>query len=276
MTPKLPAPLARVLPLAFGMLALMLLPAASRAQDASDWSKGPSSAARLVSGGGLQADGAYRPGIEIKLVGDALTYWRTPGESGVPPVATFAGSQNLSSADLRFPAPQRLQEGGSEVYGYREHVFFPLRVVPQDPTKPVRLALELHYAACDKICVPAEARAQVTLAPNEPPTAFATALSEADAKVPRLDGPGAPRLDVTRRDPLTWVIAVDSAASDGDLFAEAADGWFFETHHRAYGFDLVLAERPAEGDEVPVTFTVVTPNGAWERSMKLDVKGATP
>lgn len=276
MTPMLPARLARALPLAAGILALLSLTAGAGAEEATAWTKGPSSSARLVSGGGLQADGSYLTGIEIRLAGEALTYWRTPGESGVPPVASFEMSQNLESAEVRYPAPQRLQEGGSEVYGYRDHVYFPVRVVPKDPGKPVQLALDLRYAACDKICVPAEAKAELTLSPDQPASAYAAALSEAGAKVPRPFGPNAPRMNISRRDPLTWIVALEPAVADGDLFAEAPDGWFFETHARPYGFDLVLAERPTDGDEVPVTFTVVMSGGAWERSMKLDVTGATP
>ena len=269
------AQLSRALPVVACGLILML-PGAVAAAESSAWVKGPSSSARLVSAGGLRSDRTYLPGIEIELTGQALTYWRTPGESGVPPVASFAGSENLASADLRFPAPQRLQEGGSEVYGYRRHVVFPLRVVPADPSKPVQLVVDLHYAACDKICVPAEAKANLSLRPDDAPTAFTAALAAAEASVPRPPVPGAPPLALVRRDAKTWEIPAEFASQGGDLFAEAPDGWFFETHARPHAFELVLAERPSEGDDVPVILTFTTPKGSWERSMKLDVKGATP
>ena len=184
---KLPVQLIRALPaVACGLL--LVVPAAASAGEASAWVRGPSSSARLVSSGGLRDDRSYLPGVEIELVGQALTYWRMPGESGVPPVASFEGSENLASVEMRFPAPKRLQEGGSDVYGYRGHVIFPLRVVPKDPSKPVQLALDLRYAACDKICVPAEAKASLVLSPQDGQTAFTPALAAAEASVPRPAG----------------------------------------------------------------------------------------
>jgi DsbC/DsbD-like thiol-disulfide interchange protein len=262
---------------AAGLTALLMTCSVSKAvDDATVWVRGPSSSARLISGGGLRADQTYRPAIEIELTGDAVTYWRTPGDSGSPPVASFEGSENLASAELQFPAPHRLQEGGSEVYGYRGRALFPVKVVPKDLAQPVTLALDLRYAACDKICVPAEAQGRIVLGPKEPATSHSADIAAAEARVPAPWAAPAPKIAMVRSNSHTWSIKLDPPTPGDDLFAEAPDGWFFETHQASGGFDLVLAERPSEGDEVPVTLTLNSPKGAWERSLKLDVKGATP
>ena len=51
-----------------------------------------------------------RAGIEIRLKTGWHTYWRYPGDAGVPPQFDFAGSQNVKSVDVLWPAPQRLPE----------------------------------------------------------------------------------------------------------------------------------------------------------------------
>ena len=91
------------------------------------------SRARLVA----DARGA---GFEIALAPGAITYWRDPGEAGVPPTFDFSGSANLAKAEVEYPAPERIAEpDGSTAFGYDASVILPIRVTPADPAKPVRL-----------------------------------------------------------------------------------------------------------------------------------------
>ena len=81
------------------------------------------SRARLVAAGNAQA------GVEIELAPGAITYWRDPGEAGVPPAFDFSGSVNLKQAEVEFPAPRRIVESdGSEAFGYDGAVVFPIAV----------------------------------------------------------------------------------------------------------------------------------------------------
>ena len=84
------------------------------------------------------------------------TYWRYPGDSGVPPRFDFAGSQNVKAVDGAV-AGAAAASGGRRRHsiGYKRDVILPLRVVPQDAAKPVTLRLKLDYAICEKLCVPA-------------------------------------------------------------------------------------------------------------------------
>src|SRR5258708_494959 len=123
-------------------LAALLLLAASPALAAgpfdSDWSPGAKSRARLIA----DASGA---GLEITLAPGAITYWRAPGEAGVPPTFDFPGSQNLARAEVAFPAPERIPEpDGSVAFGYRASVILPTAVTAADPAKPVRLSAHVN------------------------------------------------------------------------------------------------------------------------------------
>src|ERR1039458_7923592 len=103
----------------------------ARAQDASAWEAEPHAAARLIGGAALQsADEAWlRAGIEIRLDPGWKTYWRYPGDSGVPPTFDFAGSENVKSVTVLWLAPERFADGaGGHSIGYHGDVVFPLRI----------------------------------------------------------------------------------------------------------------------------------------------------
>lgn len=248
------------------------------AQDASTgWAPGQASRARLVSAGGLQPDGSYLIGVEIELSGKGLTYWRSPGEAGVPPVADFAGSANLARADLRFPVPERLEEGGVEAFGYRQHVLIPVRVQPRDPARPVGLQLDFHYASCDRICIPAEAKLALDLSPDAGVSDHVAVLAAALARVPVPSGiAGAPILKLTRTSGDLWEVRASPGVTGGDLFAEAPDGWYFETRAIDGGFSLRLLEKPAGQISTRLVLTLAGENAAWEHALNLDAGPLTP
>src|SRR5436305_6402457 len=133
-------PVAAVLLLGLGLLGLAS--AACAADEVSPWDGDARSAARLIAGGRAAGQGApLRAGIEIRLGRGWHTYWRYPGDSGVPPLFDFGQSQNVKSVDVVWPGPQRLAEAGGIAIGYINNVILPLRVVPADPGNPVVLRL---------------------------------------------------------------------------------------------------------------------------------------
>ena len=77
----------------------------SQAADESPWSEDVRSASRIVAGSGKSGDAQLRAGIEIKMQPGWKTYWRYPGDSGVPPHFDFSGSENLKTATVLYPAP---------------------------------------------------------------------------------------------------------------------------------------------------------------------------
>src|SRR4051812_3105425 len=97
---------------AAGALALGLGNMAA-AEDVSRWDGDARSAARLIAGSRpAGAVAALRAGIEIRLKPGWHTYWRYPGDAGVPPQFGFETSQNVKQVVVLWPAPQRLPEDG--------------------------------------------------------------------------------------------------------------------------------------------------------------------
>src|ERR1700683_1885413 len=88
-------------------LAALAGPAAARAQDASPWDKQPHAQARLIAGSVMKsADATYlHAGVEIRLDAGWKTYWREPGDSGVPPTFDFSGSEDADFVKILWPEP---------------------------------------------------------------------------------------------------------------------------------------------------------------------------
>ena len=256
--------------------------ASAEAQEAaSAWAKAPKSAARLIAAPAGEApagEGPYRAGIEIKLAPATITYWRSPGDSGVPPVFDFSHSSNLRSAEVSFPAPTRIDEAGSEIFGYERGVVFPVRVTPLERGKPVDLVLDLDYAACEKICLPVHARLELRVPANG--ASEIPALAAAEAMVPRqLSAEEIARdvaiAPVTGEKP-TWRLTWRGAPAQ-DLFAEPPDLFFIETKRESDGFLVTLAEHPKDKPvpEQPVRFTLTGPQPV-EFTLHLDASASKP
>jgi DsbC/DsbD-like thiol-disulfide interchange protein len=275
---SMPMPLTRIRVLFLAMMVMCVALAPARAQDsASAWANAPKSAARLIAA--PAGEGAYRAGIEIKLAPQTITYWRSPGESGVPPVFDFSHSSNLRSAEISFPAPKRIDEGGSDVFGYEGGVVLPVRVMPQEPGKAVDLVLELDYAACEKICLPVHASLQIGLPANE--ASQTPALAAAEATVPRqLSAAEIARevaiAPVAGAEKPTWRLAWHGPAA-ADLFAEPPDVFFVETKRDGDDFLVTIAEHPKDravpGEPVRFTLTGQEP---VEFALHLDASAARP
>ena len=124
-----------------------------------------------------------RAGVELKLDPGWHTYWRDPGDTGVPPTFDFSGSDNVKSATVQWPAPERFPDGaGGTSIGYVDHVILPVQVAPKDAAKQSLLHLKLGYAICGNLCIPAEAKLQLALNGNG---AEDQAIAKAEIHVPR-------------------------------------------------------------------------------------------
>jgi DsbC/DsbD-like thiol-disulfide interchange protein len=262
---------------------------AARADDVSAWDTDIRSSLRLIAGSSLKDGGApmLRAGIQLRLDPGWKTYWRYPGDSGVPPRFNFDGSENVKSVTVLWPAPRRFPDGaGGHSIGYTEAVIFPVHVVPQEANKPVTLRLKADYAICEKLCVPAEGKADLKLTPGA--AAEESALAAAEARVPKPlalgKGDGmtirAARRELSNGRPR---VVVDVAVPEGanvDLFAEGpTPDWALplpelvagapaETRRFAFEVDGVPPGTSIEG--VTLKLTLVAGEQAVEVSTHLD------
>ena len=135
--------------LAIALLASTLSSYAT-AQDASPWLQGSHSAVRLLAGS--RSGTVLLGGVAFQLEPGWKTYWRTPGDSGVPPRFDFSKSDNVDAVTVLWPAPSIFADGaGGHSLGYKNQVVLPLRIVASNADKPITLRATIDYAVCE-IC----------------------------------------------------------------------------------------------------------------------------
>src|SRR5919205_4331487 len=151
---------------AFALAATLLtasLTIDARAEDSSPWQRDAHSAVRLLAGS--RSGGVLLGGIAFQLEPGWKTYWRTPGDSGVPPRFDFSKSENVEAVTVLWPAPMKFDDGaGGTALGYKQQVVRPPRIVAKSADKPVTLRANISYAVCEKICIPVEAHAELAFA----------------------------------------------------------------------------------------------------------------
>jgi len=133
----------------------------------SPWSDQTDSKVRLVSGTVTQDGSAARyAAIQLRLDPGWKTYWRNPGDSGVPPTFDWSGSKNLKSAEVLYPAPHRFADANGTAIGYKDEVVFPVKITPEHTGEPVDLALTFEYGLCKDLCIPNSVKLDAVLPPD--------------------------------------------------------------------------------------------------------------
>jgi DsbC/DsbD-like thiol-disulfide interchange protein len=262
--------------LAANLVLLLTIVRPALAADASPWDGGRHTAARLIAGATT-----LRAGVEIRLMPGWKTYWRYPGDSGIPPRFDFSGSQNVKSVTVRYPAPQRLTDESGTTIGYKRDVVFPLEIVPEDTSKPATVRLKVDYGVCAKICEPADARGELELGG---PGAFADRIAVNDAMVPKpakLGGSAEFGIRAAHREGNKVVVDVAApAGTNADLFAEGpTPDWALPVPTRLadaapglqrFSFDLDGLPPGAKPAGATLMLTAVAGDQAIEVSFRLD------
>jgi DsbC/DsbD-like thiol-disulfide interchange protein len=137
--------------------------------------------ARLLPGW-TTTDGTLMAAIQIELAPGWKTYWRTPGEAGIPPSFDWSGSQNVAGVTLHWPTPEVFSVSGMRSIGYHDQLILPVEVTLAEDNAPVRLSASIDLGICKDICIPAH----VTVSGNLPlPGAMDGTIAAALADQPR-------------------------------------------------------------------------------------------
>ncbi|WP_099824335.1 protein-disulfide reductase DsbD domain-containing protein [Oceaniglobus indicus] len=149
--------------------------------------------------------------IRIQLDPGWKTYWRTPGDAGIPPQFSWAGSSNLASVALHWPIPETFGSNGYTSIGYHDQLILPIELTPRDPARPIGLRGQADIGVCADICVPFSSGFSANLAADagrrdarivanlaaRPISARAAQVSAVHCDLTAQDGQYALRADVT-------------------------------------------------------------------------------
>lgn len=124
------------------------------------------------------ANGTHMAALHLALAAHWKTYWRSPGEAGIPPMFNWSGSENLANVQIHWPRPTVFHLNGMQTIGYVADVVLPLELTAIDPSKPIRLRATVDIGVCKDICMPAALTLTADLpAPGAPDTTIKAALN---------------------------------------------------------------------------------------------------
>lgn len=257
--------------------------------NASEWVEASFSAVRLVTAEAMEEGDGNGPwaAIAIRMDEGWKTYWRNPGDAGIPPHLDWDGSINLASAEVAWPAPLRFHDGLAWSIGYKDEVVIPVKLRAENPERPIALSLRFSYAVCAEICVPEQADLSGFVREGDTDAAASKMISAALKKVPSVVAKEASSHIASLKrmnDAEGRFVEVALSAFDGvdeaDLFAETADGIGLPVPTRMNddqggskpSFKVYLDGVPESEKNGPLSLrlTLVWPGGALQQDWLLD------
>lgn len=231
---------------ALTLIALMSLAGPARAQ--TDMLR-----AELLPGWRTPA-GTHMAALRLVLAPEWKTYWRRPGDAGIPPEFDWSGSENLGAVRIHWPRPEVFHLNGLRTIGYRRELILPLEVTPRDPARPVVLRAQVDLGVCRDICVPAALTLAADLAgPGAPDPAIRAALADRPATAAEAGVRGvACRVDPIA-DGLRVTATIDMAAAGRE------ETVVFDPHDP--GIWVTEAQTDRQGTRLTAVAEMVAPSG---------------
>ena len=194
--------------------------------------------------GWRRADGVHVAALRLVMADGWKTYWRAPGDAGIPPLFDWSGSDNLRGVQPVWPTPVVFSQNGMRSIGYKRELVLPLKVMPARAGRAVMLEARVQVGICDDICVPADLAVRATLpAGGRPDPRIAAALADVpvpgdEAGVRAVSCTVAPTAKGLR---LTTRVALPRAGRATALVVETADPqvWVSEPRLTRAGGELV-------------------------------------
>lgn len=223
----------------------------------SDWATSEGGAVRLVTSETPGPDGKLRGALQIDLKPGWKTYWRDPGQAGIPPSLSVTSDGKAVETSLHFPPPRRIDDGFADAAGYVAPVSL---AVELEANAAATLDAQVFLGVCKSICVPL--KADLKLAKGDGGKEDGQIVDEAWAALPpkASDGFGATHAKIDG-DVLLVEARVPKAAGETQLFLASGGGYFFDlaglgrsTGGDTMTFSAKLLERPDKTPSPPPLF----------------------
>lgn len=127
-------------------------------------------------------------GLQLQHQPHWHTYWKNPGDSGLPTTLQWTLPPGVRAGDIAWPTPQRLTVGNLANYGYEGTVLLPVPLTIDSgwtaPSGSLDVALQASWLVCRQECIPQEGRFMLRV-----PTRGSTATHGADFEAARAAAP---------------------------------------------------------------------------------------
>jgi DsbC/DsbD-like thiol-disulfide interchange protein len=130
-------------------------------------------------------------GIRLEMEKGWHTYWRNPGDSGLPTRVKWELPAGFSAGEILWPYPDPFRSGPLVSYGYEHEVLLPveIRVPTALADSEVRIAARVDWLECLEACLPGRANVSLTLPVRAAaaPGPQAALFAEARRRLPKKD-----------------------------------------------------------------------------------------
>ncbi len=252
------------------------------------WVDMPNAQARLIVSGDPMS-GNLLAGLEIELDEGWKTYWRSPGDSGIPPQLSWQGSDNIAKVQIMYPAPKRFSDDYGQSIGYKDRVIFPIALELTSAGRPSTLVLDAFLGICREVCIPVKEKLELKI-----PPLFSTkinisdALSRAKTSLPAIVPdqlkasfnvvPGSekvPLLEITIPSIISYGGMENSVL---DIFIEGPENWFLtlpnkvsqSATHQSWQLPLYGIPRNETPWGVKMLLTIVSKDISYEQAFTMD------
>ena len=138
---------------------------------------------------GVQPNQLLWVGLQLTHQSEWHTYWRNPGDSGLPTQIELNLPAGITAGDVQWPLPHKLKAGNLTNYGYDKTVLLavPLTVSKQyKPNASQTLDLQMHanWLVCRLECIPQEGDFALRIPVNSSFASHAAAFDALQAQQP--------------------------------------------------------------------------------------------
>ena len=104
-------------------------------------------------------------GLRLQMDSGWHTYWRNPGDAGLPTKAKWDLPEGFAAGELQWPRPNRFNTGPLVSYGYEHDVLLPVEIQVPDTllSNEVRLSARVSWLECEEVCLPGKAELALAL-----------------------------------------------------------------------------------------------------------------
>ncbi len=207
--------------------------------------------------GWKETDGDRMAALRIRLEPGWKTYWRAPGDAGIPPSFDWEGSQNIRGVKIHWPRPTVARSGGMRSVVYEGDVVLPIEITPEDPGKPITLKAKAELGLCKDICIPASVTFNMEISPSastpEPMIEKALAAQPVSADAAGVRGVSCSAEPISDGLRVTARISMPSAGGEEIAVMEAPDPsiWVSEGETRREGDTLIATVEMVPPENAP-------------------------
>ncbi|NTJ63474.1 cytochrome C biogenesis protein [Agrobacterium rhizogenes] len=263
------------------LVATLLLTITTAHAATSDWVDNEGGRMRLIALA-PDAEGHVRAALQIEPEPGWITYWREPGQGGIPPQVTPAPGSGVTVENTGYPTPKPISVGPIREIGYDAPVTFPLdlRVAGK---APANLDLTVFIGLCKDICIPFQADLSLPLPANEQPTSHELAvLDAAKAQLPQAPSPDftvqSHRISADAKSLSLQLTLPEASGKAPDIYVTGPSGYVFFQQANAkrdgttFSADIEIGKLPKNYDPKGKNWSILIVDGdrAMETTLALE------